>query len=275
MTVSISIQYAAREQPEDLLALLGLAVGEDADLRGLRCGSCGYCLPVFVSRTKSALDLTTNHLRQKIESSLLVLRFVGVTESVGRNGRRRRASRARPARDAPAARDRPDGARSRAARDGRGRLRGGQRAACRASRCRPSTRRSSCSRTSASCAGSPRSRAAVVYDPRTDDHHHLVCRRCGTIEDVDAEVDHTPLLMAARQAGFAAVDTQVVVRGLCSRLRRLTRRAGRPTRRTAPRRSSSQRAKVALEALERARPGAVVGEVLFALLRHRPHLRAA
>jgi Fe2+ or Zn2+ uptake regulation protein len=56
----------------------------------------------------------------------------------------------------------------------------------------------------------------AVYDPRTGDHHHLVCRRCGEIADIDAPVDRTDLLAAARARGFAADDAQVVVRGLCA-----------------------------------------------------------
>src|SRR2546423_14977074 len=28
-------------------------------------------------------------------------------------------------------------------------------------------------------------RGAVRYDPRTDEHHHAVCRRCGRVEDID------------------------------------------------------------------------------------------
>src|ERR671917_2340285 len=27
----------------------------------------------------------------------------------------------------------------------------------------------------------------TLFDPRTDGHHHLVCTRCGAIEDLDAE----------------------------------------------------------------------------------------
>jgi Fur family transcriptional regulator, stress-responsive regulator len=59
-------------------------------------------------------------------------------------------------------------------------------------------------------------RGAVIYDPRTDAHHHLVCRRCGAIVDVDAPVEAEELLSAARSAGFAPDHTQVVVRGLCA-----------------------------------------------------------
>lgn len=59
-------------------------------------------------------------------------------------------------------------------------------------------------------------RGAVVYDPRTDDHHHLVCRGCGAIVDVDAPIEAESLLSAARSAGFAPDHAQVVVRGLCA-----------------------------------------------------------
>jgi Fe2+ or Zn2+ uptake regulation protein len=59
-------------------------------------------------------------------------------------------------------------------------------------------------------------RGAVIYDPRTDQHHHLACRRCGAIVDVEAPVDAGALLTAARSAGFAPDQAQVVVRGLCA-----------------------------------------------------------
>jgi Fe2+ or Zn2+ uptake regulation protein len=58
-----------------------------------------------------------------------------------------------------------------------------------------------------------------VYDPRTDEHHHLVCRACGAIADVDGVVDHAALIDAARGAGFAPDEAQVVIRGLCARCR--------------------------------------------------------
>jgi Fe2+ or Zn2+ uptake regulation protein len=59
----------------------------------------------------------------------------------------------------------------------------------------------------------------AVYDPRTDQHHHLVCRGCGAIADVDGAVDHDALLSAARGAGFAPDEAQVVIRGLCAACR--------------------------------------------------------
>ena len=57
---------------------------------------------------------------------------------------------------------------------------------------------------------------AVVYDPRTDEHHHLVCRGCGAIADVDAPVDTAGVLAAAAATGFRPDASQVVLRGLCA-----------------------------------------------------------
>ena len=40
---------------------------------------------------------------------------------------------------------------------------------------------------------------AVRYDPRAEDHHHLVCRALRRLADVDAAVDHAGVLAAARR----------------------------------------------------------------------------
>jgi Fur family ferric uptake transcriptional regulator/Fur family peroxide stress response transcriptional regulator len=57
---------------------------------------------------------------------------------------------------------------------------------------------------------------AVVYDPRTDEHHHLVCRACGAIMDVDVPVDTAGIRAAALASGFRPDASQVVLRGLCA-----------------------------------------------------------
>jgi len=62
----------------------------------------------------------------------------------------------------------------------------------------------------------PTEGGAVVYDARMDDHHHLVCRRCGAIADVETDIGTAELMDAARAAGFTPLTTQVVVRGLCA-----------------------------------------------------------
>ena len=57
---------------------------------------------------------------------------------------------------------------------------------------------------------------SAVYDGRVEEHHHLVCRECGAIADIDAPVDRAGLLAAAQANGFAPDYSEVVVRGLCA-----------------------------------------------------------
>jgi Fur family ferric uptake transcriptional regulator len=54
------------------------------------------------------------------------------------------------------------------------------------------------------------------YEARVDDnHHHLVCRSCGVIADVDCAVGETPCLTAADGQGFVIDEAEVVYWGLC------------------------------------------------------------
>jgi Fe2+ or Zn2+ uptake regulation protein len=55
----------------------------------------------------------------------------------------------------------------------------------------------------------------MVFDARTEPHHHLTCRRCGAVEDVEAPVELGKVLRRARRAGFDAEHAEVVVSGLC------------------------------------------------------------
>lgn len=61
--------------------------------------------------------------------------------------------------------------------------------------------------------------AAALYDPRPDDHHHLACRVCGAVEDLDAHVDAAAALRAARRRGFSPEHGELVLSGLCSSCR--------------------------------------------------------
>jgi Fur family transcriptional regulator, stress-responsive regulator len=55
------------------------------------------------------------------------------------------------------------------------------------------------------------------YEARVgDNHHHLVCRSCGTVRDVDCAVGETPCLTASDDAGFEVDEAEVVYWGLCS-----------------------------------------------------------
>jgi Fur family ferric uptake transcriptional regulator len=54
------------------------------------------------------------------------------------------------------------------------------------------------------------------YESRVaDNHHHVVCRACGAIADVDCAVGHAPCLTAADDNGFSIDEAEVVYWGLC------------------------------------------------------------
>ena len=55
------------------------------------------------------------------------------------------------------------------------------------------------------------------YEARVgDNHHHVVCRSCGAISDVDCAVGHAPCLTASDDAGFVIDEAEVVYWGRCS-----------------------------------------------------------
>jgi Fe2+ or Zn2+ uptake regulation protein len=54
------------------------------------------------------------------------------------------------------------------------------------------------------------------YESRVaDNHHHVVCRSCGLIADVDCAVGEPPCLTASDDRGFSIDEAEVVYRGLC------------------------------------------------------------
>jgi Fur family transcriptional regulator, stress-responsive regulator len=48
-----------------------------------------------------------------------------------------------------------------------------------------------------------------------DNHHHVVCRSCGTVTDVDCAVGEAPCLTASDDHGYAIDEAEVVYWGLC------------------------------------------------------------
>jgi Fur family ferric uptake transcriptional regulator len=48
-----------------------------------------------------------------------------------------------------------------------------------------------------------------------DNHHHLVCRRCGRTEDVDCVVGARPCLVPVDDHGFAVDEAELVFWGTC------------------------------------------------------------
>jgi Fur family transcriptional regulator, stress-responsive regulator len=54
------------------------------------------------------------------------------------------------------------------------------------------------------------------YEARVgDNHHHVVCRSCGSIADVDCAVGDTPCLTASHHHGYVVDEAEVVYWGTC------------------------------------------------------------
>ena len=68
-------------------------------------------------------------------------------------------------------------------------------------------------------AGSPARFEARVGD----NHHHIVCRSCGTIEDVDCAVGERPCLDPGTGHGFEVDEAEVTFWGLCPSCQALRR----------------------------------------------------
>jgi Fur family ferric uptake transcriptional regulator len=55
------------------------------------------------------------------------------------------------------------------------------------------------------------------YEARVgDNHHHVVCRSCGVVEDVDCAVGEAPCLIASDDHGYLIDEAEVTYWGLCS-----------------------------------------------------------
>jgi Fur family transcriptional regulator, stress-responsive regulator len=60
-------------------------------------------------------------------------------------------------------------------------------------------------------AGSP-----ARYENRVgDNHHHVVCRTCGRMDDVDCAVGRAPCLTAADDLGYEINEAEVIYWGSC------------------------------------------------------------
>lgn len=58
--------------------------------------------------------------------------------------------------------------------------------------------------------------ATARYEARVgDNHHHVVCRSCGAIADVECAVGHAPCLTASDSHGFVVDEAEVVYWGSC------------------------------------------------------------
>ena len=56
----------------------------------------------------------------------------------------------------------------------------------------------------------------ALYETRIgDNHHHVVCRECGRVEDVSCAIGEAPCLDAAEHHGFTIDEAEVVYWGTC------------------------------------------------------------
>ncbi len=54
------------------------------------------------------------------------------------------------------------------------------------------------------------------YESRVgDNHHHIVCRSCGVMADVDCAVGSAPCVATSDDQGFAIDEAEVIYWGLC------------------------------------------------------------
>ena len=85
-------------------------------------------------------------------------------------------------------------------------------------------------------AGSP----ARFEDRVGDNHHHLICRVCGSVVDVDCAVGRVPCLTAKDDMGYEIDEAEVAYWGRCSQCVAQSRAASRPdaTTRRAPRKNA-------------------------------------
>lgn len=59
--------------------------------------------------------------------------------------------------------------------------------------------------------------SAALYESRTaDNHHHLVCRECHVVVDVDCVVGAAPCLVPEDTHGFVVDEAEIVFWGLCA-----------------------------------------------------------
>ena len=69
--------------------------------------------------------------------------------------------------------------------------------------------------------------SSARYETRiADNHHHLVCRVCGRVTDVDCVVGDAPCLRPTDAGGFEIDEAEIVFWGTCSECRGLERTRG-------------------------------------------------
>ncbi|MFK8081665.1 MAG: Fur family transcriptional regulator [Granulosicoccus sp.] len=57
--------------------------------------------------------------------------------------------------------------------------------------------------------------SAARYEHRVDNHHHLACRQCGNVIDIDCAIGEAPCLVAEQDHGYQIDEAEVIYWGLC------------------------------------------------------------
>jgi len=57
--------------------------------------------------------------------------------------------------------------------------------------------------------------SAARYEHRVDNHHHLACRKCGKLVDVDCAIGEAPCLTANDNHGYKIDEAEVTYWGIC------------------------------------------------------------
>lgn len=61
----------------------------------------------------------------------------------------------------------------------------------------------------------PAGSSALYELQHGDNHHHIVCRQCGAVADVDCTVGHAPCLTPSADHGFTVDMAEVTFWGIC------------------------------------------------------------
>lgn len=57
--------------------------------------------------------------------------------------------------------------------------------------------------------------SAARYEHRVDNHHHLICRQCENLIDIDCAVGKAPCLVAEHDHGYEIDEAEVTYWGIC------------------------------------------------------------
>lgn len=57
--------------------------------------------------------------------------------------------------------------------------------------------------------------SSARYETRSDNHHHVMCRVCGSMKDVDCARGKAPCLHPVEDHGYAIDEAEVIYWGLC------------------------------------------------------------